>query len=84
MVFCRFQIDNQLPHAEYPVLIYQPLVKNASGTGVASPEEQPPFLNVSFRRLKYRAVDVLAFQSLSFLMQQLDIKVTEGYARVIT
>ena len=80
----RFQIDNQLPRAEYPVLLYQPPVK-ARDVGIAGASasalapEQPPFLNIAFRRLKYRAVGVLAFQSLSFLMQQLDLKVTEGY-----
>jgi hypothetical protein len=53
----------------------------AEGEVYAAAAEQPSFLHFACRRLKWRARGVLAFQSLSFLMQALDVKLTEEYVR---
>lgn len=69
----RVQIDNQLDHTIFPVVLY-PIISKATGTDLV----EKPFIELSVYESKTSRSNVMQFKYFKLLIQEFAVKIDQG------
>ncbi len=69
----RVQIDNQLDHTMFPVMLH-PIISKATGTDAA----EKPFIELSVYETKTARSNIMQFKYFKLLIQEFAVKVDQG------
>jgi len=71
--FNRVQIDNQLDHTMFPVMLH-PIISKATGTDAA----EKPFIELSVFETKTARSNIMQFKYFKLLIQEFAVKIDQG------
>jgi vacuolar protein sorting-associated protein 13A/C len=69
----RVQIDNQLDHTMFPVMLH-PIISKATGTDAA----EKPFIELSVYETKTARSNIMQFKYFKLLIQEFAVKIDQG------